>query len=564
MKKKILFILLCGCNQLLYATDSNREKAKRIDPLYLQLYGGVNKSANEHLPWSEFSSYPWSMGAFIGIGKEFTPLWGWRGALRYNHNKGRNVEKCESKDTYGWNNIGAFGDLTFDLTDAFSSKASRSTKAPVFNLKAFVGIGAAFTFGFDDVPLSYTVPYSNKSNTALGARLGLIAAFRVAEQWHVGAELSHTLFADRFNGVKANFPMDGRTNLSIGITYLLGKNKKSSASVAPMVYDNRLRFVPALPFVMPNTESVKKRTVTGRAFLDFPVNETAINPNYRRNPQELRRIYTTIDSALFDKTIQITSISLHGYASPESPVSNNERLAKGRTASLMGYLQRRYSVSALLFHNESTPEDWANLREFVTSSNRRRVKGDIWYENASILDTPEAPNVILKNRDELLHIIDMNINADEKEEMLKQVANGEPYKWLLRYVYPGLRHTDYTISYIVRHYPVKQSRKLIYTHPEALSVEEMYRVAQSYEVGADDWLDALLIAAKQYPDDKTANLNAACACVKVKRLSDAKTYLSHAGDTEQAKYLADVIQAMTGNCKWKLENGKVVVVDNKK
>lgn len=560
MEKLILLILLCGCTQGLHATDSNQGYNKRIDPFYLQLLGGINKSANEHLSWSEFSSYPWSMGAFFGVGKEFTPLWGWRGALRYNHNKGRNVEKCESKDTYGWNNVGVFGDLTFDITDAFSSKVS--TKAPVFNLKAFVGIGAAFSFDFDDVPLSYAHPYSNKNNTALAGRLGLAATFRVAEQWRVGAELSHTLFTDNFNGVKADFPMDGRTNLSIGITYLIGKSKKPSASAEPVVYDNRLRFVPALPFVMPNSESVKKRTITGRAFLDFPVNETTINPNYRRNPQELRRIYATIDSALFDKSIQITGISLHGYASPESPVSNNERLAKGRTASLMGYLQKRYRVSASLFHNESTPEDWANLREFVTSSNRRRVKGDIWYENASILETPETPEIILTNRDELLRVIDMNIDADDKEEKLKQVANGEPYKWLLRYVYPGLRHTDYVISYIVQHYPVKQSRKLIYTHPEALSVEEMYRVAQSYEVGSDDWLDALLIAAKHYPEDKTANLNAACACVKVKRLSDAKVYLSKAGDSEQAMYLADVIKAMEGNCKWKLENEKIIVVDS--
>ena len=560
MKKSILFILLCGCTQMLHATDTNQTGNKRIDPFYLQLFGGINKSANEHLPWSEFSSYPWSMGAFFGVGKEFTPLWGWRGVLRYNHNKGRNVEECESKDTYGWDNIGVFGDITFDLTDAFSSKAS--TQAPIFNLKAFVGIGAAFTFGFDDVPLSYTHPYSNENNTSFAGRLGLTGTFRVAEHWRIGAELSQTFFMDKFNGVKADCPLDGRTNLSLGVTYLLGRNEEMSAPAEPVVYDNRLRFVPDLPFVMPNPESVKKRTITGRAFLDFQVNETTINPNYRRNPQELRRIYATIDSALFDKSIQITGISLHGYASPESPVSNNERLAKGRAASLMGYLQRRYQVSASLFHDEATPEDWVNLREFVASSNRRRVKGDIWYENASILDTPEAPEVILKNRDELLRVIDMNIDADEKEEKLKQVGNGEPYKWLLKNVYPGLRHTDYVISYIVQHYPVKQSRKLIYTHPEALSVEEMYRVAQSYEVGSDDWMDALLIAAKQYPNDKTANLNAACACVKAKRLSDAKAFLKEAGNSEQARYLADVIQAMEGNCKWKLENGKVVVVDS--
>ena len=56
------------------------------DSLYLQIYGGINKSANENLPMSEFSSYPLSGGFFIGIGKEVNALCGWRTALRYNHN----------------------------------------------------------------------------------------------------------------------------------------------------------------------------------------------------------------------------------------------------------------------------------------------------------------------------------------------------------------------------------------------------------------------------------------------------------------------------------------------
>ena len=553
-------VLCAGCSSLLFAEGQEGGERKNVDPIYLQLYGGINKSANENLPWSEFSSYPWSGGAFLGIGKEITPLWGWRAALRYNHNKSRNVQKCESKDTWGWNNIGLFADATFDLTDAFSSKAKRE-KNKRFNLKAFLGVGAAYTFGFDEVPLSYTEPYSRDSKMLPAGRLGFTATYRVANNWRIGAELSHTMFADNFNGVKAGFPMDGRTNLKLGITYIFAKRKPKLTPQAPIVYSNRLKDLPVLPFRMPAPESTKRRQVAGRAFLDFPVNETVIYPKYRRNPQELRRICKTIDSALFDKTILVTSISLHGYASPESPYSNNTRLAKGRTASLMEYLRKRYKLSASLFHNQFTPEDWQNLRGFIADSDRRRVKGDIWYENAEILETPEAPASVLKYREELLQVIDKKMDLDAKEELLKQVGGGVPYRWLLDHVYPGLRHTDYVIEYVVRSYPVKAARRLIYTHPEALSVKEMYLVAQSYGEGTDGWLDALMIAANQYPQDRTANLNAACACVKMKRLSDAKRYLSNAGNSEQAQYLNDVIQAIEGKCQWKMENGKLVILN---
>lgn len=560
--KNLFLALLLGVPLYVSADEVNTAVVGETDPLYLQLYLGMNKSANENLPFTEFTQYPISYGMFLGVGKELSPLWGWRGALRFNHNKSRNVQKCESPDTWGWNSLGFFGDATFDITDALNRKPLKDGANRKFNLKAFAGVGVSWTYGFDEVPLSYTVEYSRNSCLVPAFRAGLTATWRVSDKWRMGAELSQTAFADNFNGVKTDIPLDTRSNLKIGVTYLFDKRPRKDVPAEPVVMDNRLRMIPALPFIMPEREETKRRMIAGRAFLDFPVNETIIYPKYRRNPQELRRICNTISHALFDKSIQVTSISLHGYASPESPYSNNTRLATGRTSALMQFLRNKYKVSESLFHNQFTPEDWGNLRGFIATEGRRRVKGDIWYENASILETPEAPACVRNNRDELLRVIDLDMNPDEKELLLKRVAGGEPYKWLLKNVYPGLRHTDYIVEYVVRSYPVKESKRIIYTHPEALSVEEMYRVAKSYDEGSDGWFDALTIAANQYPEDKTANLNAACACVKLKRLTDAKRYLKGAGDTRQARYLADIIKAMEGKCKWRMDNGILTVIDD--
>ena len=561
--KLALALLVCAALRAQDGMAQSVDNRVGTDPLYIQVFGGINKSANENLPWTEFSGYPVSGGFFLGIGREYSELWGWRAALRYNRNKSRNVEECESKEVWAWSSVGLFADATFDITDALRGVRGRAV-AHAFNCKAFAGVGAAYTFGFDDVPLSYAKAYSRDGRVVPAVRAGLTATLRLSDRWRIGTELSHTMFADRFNGVKDGFPSDGRTNLKVGFAVLLGKRTaKPVAAKQPVVYANRLRTIPELPFVMPDAESVKKRTVTGRAFLDFPVNETVIYPSYRRNPQEIRRIVATIDSALFDKTMQITRISLHGYASPESPYSNNARLAKGRTAALQHYLSGHYGISDGMFETAFTSEDWDNLRGFIANADRRRTKGDIWYESASVLETPDAPAVVTANRDELLRVIDLDIDADEKEERLKLVGGGEPYRWLLKYVYPGLRHTDYVIDYVVRNYPVKQSRRLIYTHPEALSLNEMYAVAGSYGRETDGWVDALVIAARQYPDSPTANLNAACACVEARRVSDAKAFLAKAGSTPQALYLADIIRAMEGKAQWKIDNGKLIITDNK-
>ena len=559
----VLICVLALCSLGLRAQTDTDSILMGKDPFYLQLYLGINKSGNENLPWTEFSNYPWSNGIFIGMGSEFSRLWGWRAALRINHNKSRNVQKCESEDVYGWNNWGLFGDATFDLSDVVREKVvlhKDSFKTNRFNLKAFAGIGLANTWGYDNVPLSYTHPYSRSSKMVLGLRTGVTATWKLTDRWRIGAELSQTLFGDRFNGVAYDAPLDTRTNLKVGLTYLFVKKKKKPLA-KPVVRKVRLKECPPLPLIIPDPEDDKLRRIQGRAFLDFPVNETVIYPDYRKNPDELARIHASIDSAMFDKSVIITRITLHGYASPESPYSNNTQLAKGRTEALKTYLIRHYNFEESVFKTEYTPEDWENLIGFLTDSKTRKVKGDFWYDNKDYMETPEVPEEVSRYRNDLLRVCGRNMDPDAKEELLKKVGGGEPYKWLLEYVYPGLRHTDYIIDYKIRPFSVDKGRRIIYSHPEGLSLAEMYDVAMSYPEGSENWLDALLIAVKRYPDSETANLNAACGCVRTKRLNDAKKYLKKAGNTMAAQYVANVVKAMEGDVQWHMENGRVVVTE---
>ena len=564
MNSNLHFIrIACLALALLAVSPSARadgSKGKGRDSLYLQLYAGVNKSGNEHLPITEHTAYPWAGGLFVGIGKEFHPLWGWRVALRYNRNKSRNVPLCESSDTWGWNSIGLFGDLTFDLTDALAKPKKRGRR---FNFKLLAGIGTSYAFGYPtDIYLSYTDPFSTKSHFELAGRAGIGLTYKLNKRLRIGAEMTYNIFGDHFNGVKAGVPLDSRMNLKVGVTYTFGPRapKQPATPTAAVVRDNRLRTIPYLPYIMPKQEDTKVRTIEGRAFLDFPVNEIIINPEYRRNPEELQRLKKTIENALFDKSFKVQRVSLHGYASPESPYDNNTRLARGRTKALKDYVCANFGIPSGIVEETYTPEDWLNLRNFIeTLGESRRIKGNIWYEHETVVETPVMPEFVAAQRDALLRIIDSAADPDEKERQLKALDGGAPYQWLLHNVFPGLRHTDYIIEYIVQHYPVAEAKQLIYTHPEALSLNEMYSVAESFGEGTDGWYDALLTAAKQHPGDPAANLNAASASIRMRRLTDAKNFLRKAGNSQEAAYLAGVIKAMEGKAKWKLENDTVVI-----
>ena len=256
---------------------------------------------------------------------------------------------------------------------------------------------------------------------------------------------------------------------------------------------------PVLSFVKPEAE-IKIRTEKGKAYLDFPVNQTKIYKDYRRNPYELEEIKRTINVVKDNPDTKITGIILHGYASPEGSYANNERLAKGRSEALKKYIMDEYGLSADMFSVSSTPEDWAGLRTWVAKSD-------------------------LAKKEQLLEIIDSDLSDLDAKDYRLKTLDAPLYSTLLRDCYPALRHTDYEIDYSVRSYNVEEAKQLLKTRPQLLSLEEMYLVAQTYEGGSEEFNEVFDIAVRMFPDDPTANINAAAMELKRGNVDQAVRYL---------------------------------------
>lgn len=278
-------------------------------------------------------------------------------------------------------------------------------------------------------------------------------------------------------------------------------------------------FEPVFAFVTPTAELVKNRELRGSAYIDFPVNRTELYPNYRRNPEELAKIRATIDSVRYDKDVELKAMTFRGYASPEGPYNNNVRLAKGRTETLKDYVCNLYNFPRDIITTSYDPEDWGGLRRFVESSG-------------------------LANREAILQIIDSNLAPDPKNEEIKR-RFPEQYAFLLREVYPGLRHSDYTVEYIVRNYTdIKEIKEVLRTKPGNLSLNEMFVAATHMEPGSDEYNHAFEVAALLYPDSEVANLNAANVAMKNGNLTLAANYLAKAGDTAEAIYARGLLAAL--------------------
>ena len=281
-------------------------------------------------------------------------------------------------------------------------------------------------------------------------------------------------------------------------------------------------FFPELVFVQPEAEIMKSRSLSGSAYIDFPVDQTVIYPDYRRNTVELGKIQATIDSVRNDKDVTITSVWLKGYASPESPYKHNTELAIGRTAALKKHIGQLYSFADNVIQTDYEPEDWAGLRRYVEQSN-------------------------IDHRAEILALIDSDMEPDAKEWKIKRTYP-EEYRFMLQNFYPALRHTDYRIDYNIRTFSdADEIKRIMAERPQKLSLNEFYLVAGQYEPGTDEFTDVFQTAVRMFPNDETANLNAANAAIRRDDFGTARRYLDKAGDSAEAVYARGALAVREGD-----------------
>lgn len=192
---------------------------------------------------------------------------------------------------------------------------------------------------------------------------------------------------------------------------------------------------PQVAFISPKAVAQKTYSMSGRAYIDFPVDRTELHPNYRNNPRELAKIVDTINVVKKDANMTITSIEIHGYASPEAPYQHNEYLATNRAATLKNYVRQLVKLDDKIFTVKATPEDWDGLCRYLRQSN-------------------------INNRDAILKIAeDNNIEPDRREWLIKSQYPDE-YRTMLSTWYPALRHSDYVITCIVRPFSTAEAKQM--------------------------------------------------------------------------------------------------------
>ena len=273
-----------------------------------------------------------------------------------------------------------------------------------------------------------------------------------------------------------------------------------------------IRYTPNCPFVMPNVGPAPELFVEGAAYVTYELDSITLKPHMFNNPRELMKIYADIDKVKKDTLVSITQVSIHGFASPEGKYDHNTYLARERAKTLLNWVKKECAnnnVKVGQFNSDYTTENWQGLID-------------------SLYHHPE-----MQNRDAILELAKSDMEPDLRNETIKKKFP-QQYAYILKNWYPYLRHADYKVGFRLGQVSIEQIKELIKTRPQVLSLDQFMQAAQTYEPGSEEFNEVFDVAVRMYPDDQTANINAACAALLSGNTESAAKFLKKAGETPEA------------------------------
>ncbi|NDV82361.1 DUF3575 domain-containing protein [Bacteroides sp. 51] len=352
--------------------------------------------------------------------------------------------------------------------------------------------------------LSYGYRWNFSRNWALEATIGVGYAYLDYKKYECG-DCGERIGADTKNYF-------GPTKAGITLIYNIGGKKKpvrTEPVYVPVVVQEPepvkevVIYNPqfTVSYLTPEAETVKTRSEAGQAYLDFAAGRSEIVFGFKNNAAELQKINNLIENVKNNPDATITGITITGYASPEGLYQTNLRLSEKRAYALKQLIINQYGFSDSMFTVSGRGEDWAMLDSLVTQS-----------------DMPEKAAI--------LNIIRSTGVFDGREKKLMNLTGGKPYREMLSTMFPQLRRSEYELHYTVLPFTVEKGKEVLKTNPGNLSLNEMFLIANTYEPGSHAFDEVFETAARLFPTDDTANLNAAASALARKDTVSAEQYLA--------------------------------------
>lgn len=171
----------------------------------------------------------------------------------------------------------------------------------------------------------------------------------------------------------------------------------------------------------------------------FALNKATFNPELDNNAVSMK---TFIDGLIVAaQSSRLDSIVVYGYASPEGPFLNNDRLSRQRCRTVADYISRHAGIPMDRIRMKPGCVAWDGLRELV-------------IENSQ---TPSRAKVLKILDDCLPRACTDRALSERCGQSLNAIDGGYTYRWMLKNLFPKLRYSLAVYSYFAPEGPASGS-----------------------------------------------------------------------------------------------------------
>ena len=285
----------------------------------------------------------------LGVGRQFTPIWGARFSINAWQSKGGINEYSLTdgakvgKEKYDWKYISPMIDGTLNLSNALCGY--NPTRTVSVGLLAGIGLNVGFS-NDDAVALAATAATHNHGSENLTyawdgtkvrfvGRVGANVDFRINDAWSLGIEANANVLSDNYNSKKAG-NCDWYFNALVGVRYNIGKTYTTRTITPPSpvekIVERIVEKIVEVPAKSTDSQFMKKASSIRREVF-FTIGKNVINAEGFKKIDEV---------AAYMKECPEATVTVTGYADRGTGSAKiNDRIAARRADIVVAELVKR-------------------------------------------------------------------------------------------------------------------------------------------------------------------------------------------------------------------------------
>lgn len=285
--------------------------------------------------------------------------------------------------------------------------------------------------------------------------------------------------------MKAVFPYEGENKADLYLTFDARIGDKAVSVPAVKVAEGivatselyRRTVADAQPCIAPDSfQRITKQKLD--ANIQFLIQQAELRKSELRNNSVTEFVNLLQKINKNRNTLNLNSVEVSAYASPDGGAQLNEKLANRRQQNSEQYVQQQLKQQQLNAPVDAkyTAQDWEGFQQLVSASN-------------------------IQDKQLILRVLSMYKDPEEREQQIKNMSAG--FRELADGILPQLRRARLTINYETVGRSDEQIREQMKKDNSQLSLEEMLYAATLTENTAEKQ-HIYEQAAKRYPSDGRA------------------------------------------------------------